>query len=114
LGEKGNFNKISFTNTYANSTLSIILEDSKSIKDYKEKLSQWSEYWTKKCIDLTWYESQDLIFKKKLLNTKLEATTLELAKHACKKLKILIQLKFLTMKTNSLMVLPLLGETLYQ
>jgi len=39
LGEKGNFNKISFTNTYPNSTLSIVLEDSKFIKDYKKMVS---------------------------------------------------------------------------
>jgi len=36
LGEKGNFNKVSFENTYVDSTFSIILEDSKFIKDYKE------------------------------------------------------------------------------
>jgi hypothetical protein len=36
LWEKGNFNKVSFENTYVDSTFSIILEDSKFIKDYKE------------------------------------------------------------------------------
>jgi hypothetical protein len=36
LGGKGNSNKVSFENTYIDSTLSIILEDSKFIKDYKE------------------------------------------------------------------------------
>jgi hypothetical protein len=88
LGEKGNFNKVSFANTYVDSTFLIILEDSKFIRDYKEKLSQWSEYWTKKCIDLTRYESQNLILKKTLLNIKLGATTSELAECAYKKLKI--------------------------
>jgi hypothetical protein len=39
-GKKGNFNKVSFANTYAASTFSIVLEYSKFIKDYKEKLSQ--------------------------------------------------------------------------
>ncbi len=51
-GKKGNFNKISFANTYVVSTFSIVLKDSKFIKDYKEKLSQWNEYQTK--IALTW------------------------------------------------------------
>jgi hypothetical protein len=40
LGEKGKrkfFNKVSFQNTYVDSTFSIILEDSKFIKDYKER-----------------------------------------------------------------------------
>jgi hypothetical protein len=46
-GKKGNFNKISFANTYVVSTFSIVLKDSKFIKDYKEKLSQWNEYQTK-------------------------------------------------------------------
>jgi hypothetical protein len=41
------------------------LENSKFIKNYKEKLSQWSDYWTKKCTNLTWYESRDLIIVKK-------------------------------------------------
>jgi hypothetical protein len=36
LGEKGNFNKVSFENTYVDSTFSIILEDSKFIKNYKK------------------------------------------------------------------------------
>jgi hypothetical protein len=76
LGGKGNFKKVSFANTYTDSTLLIILEDSKFTKDYKEKLSPWSEYWTKKCTNLTWYESQDLIFEKKFLNIKPKATTL--------------------------------------
>jgi hypothetical protein len=61
--KKGNFNKTFFANTYVDSTFSIVLEDSKFIKDYKKKISQWSEYWTKKCTDLPWYESRDLILK---------------------------------------------------
>ncbi len=65
LGVKGNFNKFSFANTYIDSTFSISLENSKFIKNYKEKLSQWSDYWTKKCTNLTWYESRDLIIVKK-------------------------------------------------
>jgi hypothetical protein len=64
VGGKGNFNKVSFANTYTDSTFSIVLKDSKFIKDHKEKMSQWNEYWTKKCINLTWYESRDLIFFK--------------------------------------------------
>jgi hypothetical protein len=36
VGGKGNFNKVYFENTYVDSTFSIILEDSKFIKDYKE------------------------------------------------------------------------------
>jgi hypothetical protein len=38
LGGKGHFNKVSFLNTYVDSTFLVVLEDSKFIKDYKEKL----------------------------------------------------------------------------
>jgi hypothetical protein len=48
LGGNYFFKKVFFINTYVDSTLLIILEDSKFIKDYKEKLSPWNEYWTKK------------------------------------------------------------------
>ncbi len=52
VGEKGIFNKVFFANTYVDSTFSIVREDSKFMKDYKEKLSQWSEYGPKNA--LTW------------------------------------------------------------
>jgi hypothetical protein len=35
--KKGNFNKTFFANTYVDSTFSIVLEDSKFLKDYKKK-----------------------------------------------------------------------------
>jgi hypothetical protein len=50
VGEKGIFNKVFFANTYVDSTFSIVREDSKFMKDYKEKLSQWSEYGPKNAL----------------------------------------------------------------
>jgi len=64
LGEKENFNKVFFANTFIDLTFWVFLEDSKFIKDYKGKLSQWNQYQTHKYINLTWYESWDLILKK--------------------------------------------------
>jgi hypothetical protein len=43
VGGKRKFNKVSFANTYVDLTFSIVLENSKFIKNYKEKLSQWNE-----------------------------------------------------------------------
>jgi hypothetical protein len=55
LGEKRNFNKVSFENTYIDSTFSIILEDSKFIKYYKESYHKGVSIGPKDALTLTWY-----------------------------------------------------------
>jgi hypothetical protein len=55
VGEKGNYNQMSFANTYVDATFYISLNDSKFIKEYKNKISEWNQYWKEKCIDLTWH-----------------------------------------------------------
>jgi hypothetical protein len=62
LGPKGNYNKVSFANTYDESSFFIVLNASRFIKKHKNKISQWRDHWNK-CIDLTWYQNQDIVFK---------------------------------------------------
>jgi len=52
VGEIGNYNQVSFTNTYANATFYITLNDSKFIHECKNKISNWGQYWKNKCTDL--------------------------------------------------------------
>ncbi len=56
VGEKGNYNQVLFANPYANATFYISLNESKFIKEYKNKISKWSQYQKEKCIDLTWHD----------------------------------------------------------
>ncbi len=70
--------------THANATFYIFLNGSKFIKEYiKIKYHNGLNIRKKKCIDLTWHDNQEVIFRKKnLLKTKTIATTsrlLELA-----------------------------------
>jgi hypothetical protein len=55
--KKGNYNKVSFANTYAESSFFLVLSDSKFMNDYKKKKSQWTEHWNQKCTDLNWHEN---------------------------------------------------------
>jgi hypothetical protein len=57
VGEKGNYNQVSFVNTYADATLYISLNESKFIKEYKNKISEWNQYWKENCIDLIWHDN---------------------------------------------------------
>jgi hypothetical protein len=63
VGEIRNYNQVSFTNTYANATLHCItLDHSKFIQEYKNKISNWSQYWKNTCTNLVWHENQEIIF----------------------------------------------------
>jgi hypothetical protein len=65
MGETRNYSQVSFTNTYANATLHCIaLNDSKFIQEYKNKISNWSQYWRDTSINLVWHENQEIIFFK--------------------------------------------------
>jgi hypothetical protein len=44
VGEKGYYNQVSVTNTYVDATFYISLNESKFIKEYKNKISKWSQY----------------------------------------------------------------------
>jgi hypothetical protein len=57
VGEKGNYNQMSFANTYTTATFYISLNDSKFIKEYKNNISKWNQYWKEKYIDLTWHDN---------------------------------------------------------
>ncbi len=48
LGKKGNYNRVSFANTYVKSSFFIVLNDSKFMNDYKIKISQWTKHWNQK------------------------------------------------------------------
>jgi hypothetical protein len=39
VGEKGNYNQVSFANTYVDATFYISLNESKFIKEYKNKIA---------------------------------------------------------------------------
>jgi hypothetical protein len=41
------------------------LNESKFIKEYKNKISKWSDYCKEKCIDLTWHDDQKVVLRKK-------------------------------------------------
>jgi hypothetical protein len=65
VGEMRNYNQMSFTNTYAIATLNCItLDDSKFIQEYKNKISNWSQYWRNTCTNLVWHENQEIVFRK--------------------------------------------------
>ncbi len=57
--------------THANATFYISLNESKFIKEYKNKISKWSQYWKGKCTNLTWHDDQEVIFKKNCKKQKL-------------------------------------------
>ncbi len=40
------------------------------MNEYKNKTSPGTKHWNKKCIDLTWHQNQDIVFKKNLLKVK--------------------------------------------
>lgn len=42
MGEKGNYDQVSFINTNVNVTFYIISHDTRFIKEYKDKISKWS------------------------------------------------------------------------
>jgi len=66
VGKTRNYNQMSFTNTYANATFDCItLDDSKFIQEYRNKFSNWSQYWTNTCTNPLWHENQEIIFRKK-------------------------------------------------
>jgi hypothetical protein len=44
VGEKGNYNQVSFAKTYVDATFYISLNESKFIKEYQNKISKWSQY----------------------------------------------------------------------
>ncbi len=48
---------MSFANTYTTATFYISLNDSKFIKEYKNNISKWNQYWKEKYIDLTWHDN---------------------------------------------------------
>jgi hypothetical protein len=55
VGETRNYDQMSFASTYVNITLHCIaVDDSKFIQEYKNKISDWSQYWKKTCINLVW------------------------------------------------------------
>ncbi len=85
LGPKGNYNKVSFANTHAQSSFSIVLDDSKFMNEYRKKVSQWTTYWNNKCRDLTWHENQEMLFNFFLLKTKKSTTTSRVLEPASKK-----------------------------
>jgi hypothetical protein len=64
VGEKGNYNQVSFANTYANAIIYIYLNETKFIKEYQNKISKWSQCWKEKCIDLTWHDDREVVFRK--------------------------------------------------
>jgi hypothetical protein len=41
VGERGNYNQVSFANTYVDAKFYIYLNDPKFIKEYKNKISKW-------------------------------------------------------------------------
>ncbi len=57
LGKKGNYNKVSFANTYIESSFFIVFNNSKFMNDYKIKISQWTEHYNQKCTYLNWHEN---------------------------------------------------------
>ncbi len=63
VGGKGNHNQMLFVNTYAYATFYISLNESKFIKEYKNKISKWNQYWKEKCTYLTWHENRKVIFR---------------------------------------------------
>jgi hypothetical protein len=60
VGEKGNYNQVSFANTYVKSTFYITFNDSKFLMEYKNKTLQWNQYWVEKCTYLIWHDNQGM------------------------------------------------------
>ncbi len=51
---------MSFANTYVKSTFYITFNDSKFLKEYKNKTLQWNQYWVEKCTYLIWHDNRGM------------------------------------------------------
>jgi hypothetical protein len=71
VGETRNDNQVSFTNIYVDATLHCIaLNDSKFIQEYKNKISNWSQYWKNTCTNFSLAGKSIDNFPKKSKNKK--------------------------------------------
>jgi hypothetical protein len=58
--EKRNYIQMSFANTYVKSTFYITFNDSKFLKEYKNKTLQWNQYWVEKYTYLIWHDNRGM------------------------------------------------------